>query len=357
MRAIEYHGCDARDASKNERSIVKPITTKCLWDRSLDLGLVFFISFCFCSAAQAQQSGKFFRVGILEANSATSASQRLEGLREGLRELGYVEHQTLALEIRYADGELDRIPGLAAELVSLKLDLLVVSSTPGAIAAKKATKTIPIVFFGVTDPVGAGLIPTLARPAGNITGLTNVAGVLAGKRLELLKEALPKLSRVAVLWDPKVLGSVPQWQESQLPSRQLGIHLHSMEVSSVGKFDEAFRAAIKVGSKALAITLNPLANSNQKLVTQLAVTHRLPAIYPRANFVESGGLMSYGPIVADEGRDAARLVDKILKGAKPAEIPVQQPTKFELVVNLKAAKQIGLTIPPNVLARADRVIR
>jgi putative ABC transport system substrate-binding protein len=306
---------------------------------------------------QAQPNARIARLGVLEANSAAVGARRIEALRQGLRDLGHVEGQNTTIEYRYADGKLDRIPGLAAELVQLKVDVLVVSSTPGALAAKNATKTIPIVFFGVTDPVGAGLVPSLARPAENITGLTNVAAVLSGKRLELLKETVPKISRVAVLWDPKVLGSVPQWKESQLPGRELGMQLHSMEVSSADEYATAFKRAIKAGSTALAVTLNPLANSNQKRVVNLATNNRLPAIFPRADFVESGGLMSYGPIIEAEGRDAARLVEKILKGAKPADLPVEQPTKFELVINLKTAKQIGVTLPPNVLARADRVIR
>ncbi len=306
---------------------------------------------------QAQPNARIARLGVLEANSAAVGARRIEALRQGLRDLGHVEGQNTTIEYRYADGKLDRIPGLAAELVQLKVDVLVVSSTPGAIAAKNATKAIPIVFFGVTDPVGAGLVPSLARPAENITGLTNVAAVLSGKRLELLKETVPKISRVAVLWDPKVLGSVPQWKESQLPGRELGMQLHSMEVSSADEYATAFKRAIKAGSTALAVTLNPLANSNQKRVVNLATNNRLPAIFPRADFVESGGLMSYGPIIEAEGRDAARLVEKILKGAKPADLPVEQPTKFELVINLKTAKQIGVTLPPNVLARADKVIR
>jgi putative ABC transport system substrate-binding protein len=225
------------------------------------------------------------------------------------------------------------------------------------LAAKKATQSIPTVFFGVTDPVGAGIVPSLARPSGNITGLTNVAAVLSGKRLELLKETTPKVSRVAVLWDPNVLGSVPQWEESQRPAKEFGIRLHSMQVSRSEQYAAAFKEAIKAGSNALAVTLNPVANSNQKQVVTLSIQHRLPAVFPRADFVENGGLMSYGPTIAAEGRDAARLVDKIMRGAKPADIPVEQPTKFELVVNLKTAKRIDLAIPRNVLARVDRVIR
>jgi putative ABC transport system substrate-binding protein len=305
----------------------------------------------------AQQNGKGVRIGFLEANSAAVGAARFEALRQGLRDFGHAEGQNLAIEARYADGKLDRIPKLAAELVQLKIDVLVVSSTPGALAAKKATKTIPIVFFGVTDPVGAGLVASLARPAGNITGLTNVAALLSGKRLELLKETLPGLSRVAVLWDPKVLGSVPQWKESQTPAKELRIQLHSMEVSNANEYAAAFNKALAAGTSALAVTLNPVANSNQKQIVSLAASHRLPAIFPRADFVESGGLMSYGPNIAAEGRNAARLVDKVLRGTKPADIPVEQPTKFELLINLNAAKQVGLTIPPSMLSRADQVIR
>ena len=307
--------------------------------------------------ARAQQKSKMPRIGVLEANTEATAAARMEAFRQGLREMGRFEGQNVAIEFRYADGKLDRIPGLAAELVRHKVDVLVASSTPGPLAAKNATTTIPIVCVGVTDPVGAGLVSSLAHPAANITGLTNVAAVLSGKRLELLKETTPQVSRVAVLWDPKVLGSVPQWQESQLPAKKFGIQLHSMEVSSADKYESSFKTAIHAGSTALAVTLNPLANSNQKRVVSLAAQHKMPAIFPRADFVESGGLMSYGPVFAAEGRDAARLVDKVLKGSRPADIPVEQPTKFELVINLKAAKRIGLTIPPNVLARADRVIR
>ena len=309
------------------------------------------------SDAQAQQNLKPVRIGVLDANSQPVAAPRLEAFREGLRELGHSEGQGVLIETRYADGKLDRIPALAMELVQRKIDVFVVSSTPGALAAKMATKLIPIVFFGVTDPVGGGLVPSLARPSGNITGLTNVAAVLSGKRLELLKETTPKISHVAVLWDPNVLGSVPQWQESQRPAKEFGIRLHSMQVSRSEEYTAAFKDAIKAGSDALAVTLNPLANSHQKQVVSLSIQHRLPAIFPRADFVENGGLMSYGPTSAAEGRDAARLVDKIVRGAKPADIPVEQPTKFELVVNLKTAKHMDLTIPGNVLARVDRVIR
>jgi putative ABC transport system substrate-binding protein len=213
------------------------------------------------------------------------------------------------------------------------------------------------VFMGVTDPVTAGLVETMARPGANVTGITNMAAILTGKRLELLKEATTKVSRVAVLWDPKAPGSTPQWEESQQPARQLGLQLYSMEVSSADRYEPAFKEAVNAGNTSIWVTLNPLANSNQKIIADLAIKHRLPSICARSDYADNGCLMAYGPGYSNEGRDGARYVDKILKGTKPADLPVEQPMKFELVINLKTAKQIGLTIPPNVLARADKVIR
>ena len=248
-------------------------------------------------------------------------------------------------------------PALADELVRLKVDVLVTSTTTAALAAKNATRTIPIVFLSVADPVAAGLVDSLARPGGNITGFTNISAVLAGKRLELLKETVPKLSRVAVLWDPEAPGSKQQWKESQLAGRELGLQLHSMEVSSADKYEGAFKEATKARSAALAVTQNPLSVSNRKQIADLAAKNRLPAIYPQGDFVDSGGLMSYGADRTEPYRRAALMVDKILKGAKPADLPVEQPTKFELVINLKTAKALGLTIPPIVLMRAEKVIK
>jgi putative ABC transport system substrate-binding protein len=303
------------------------------------------------AVAQAQQT-KVPKIGWLSPGPGGGR----ELFRREIRELGYVEGKNLAIEYRYAENKLDRLPALADELVRLKVDVLVGASTPVALALKNATRTIPIVFAGVGDPVASGLIDSLARPGGNITGLTNITAVLSGKRLELLKETVPKLSRVAVLWDPQTPSS-PQWQESQLPARELGLQLHSMEVSSGDKYEGAFKEAIKARSTALAVTQSPLIVSYQKRIADLAAKNRLPAIYPRGDFVESGGLMSYGPDQAEPYRRVASMIDKILKGKKPAEIPVEQPTKFEFVINLKTAKQTGLTIPPNVLARADKVIK
>ena len=235
--------------------------------------------------------------------------------------------------------------------------MLVTPGTPAALAAKNATRTIPIVFFRVSDPVALGLVDSLSRPGGNVTGFSNISAVLAGKRLELLKETIPKLSRVAVLWNPHNPGNAQPWKESQLPARELGLQLHSMEVSSADKYEGAFKEAIKARSTALAVAQDALAGSNQKQIADLAIENRLPAIYPRGEFVASGGLMSYGPDRVEPYRRGASMVDRILKGAKPADIPVEQPTKFELVINLKAAKQIGVTIPPEVLARANRLIK
>jgi putative tryptophan/tyrosine transport system substrate-binding protein len=235
--------------------------------------------------------------------------------------------------------------------------VLVGVTTNAVVAAKEATRTIPIVFIGVSDPVAAELVDSLARPGGNLTGFTNIAPVLSGKRLELLKETVPKLSRVAVLWDPRSPGSEPQWKESQLAARELGLQLHSLEVSNADKYEGAFKEATKARSGALAVTLNPVSNSNQKPIADLAIKNRLPTMCARGDYVDNGCLMSYGPSYVAEGRDAARYVDKILKGTKPADLPVEQPMKFEFVINLQTAKQIGLAIPPNVLARGDKVIK
>jgi ABC-type uncharacterized transport system substrate-binding protein len=310
-----------------------------------------------CSSATAQQPPKVQRIGYLTANSSSVELPRVDAFRQGLRALGHIEGQNIVIEYRFTDGKFERLPDLAAELVRLKVDVLVANTTNAALAAKNATRTIPIFFIGVSDPVAAGLVDSFARPGGNITGLTNIAPVLSGKRLELLKETVPKLTRVAVLWDPQNPGSVPQWNESQLAARELGLQLHSMEVSSANKYESAFKEATKAGSTALAVTLNPLANANQKRVVDLAAKSRLPAIYARGQFVDNGGLMSYAPSFTADGRDAARLVDKILKGTQPADLPVEQPTKFELLINLKTAKALGLTIPPLVLMRAEKVIK
>jgi putative tryptophan/tyrosine transport system substrate-binding protein len=323
-------------------------------NKKILVSILAVVILAFVHLAEAQQA-KVPKIGFLGARPAPGSGY--ESFRREFSKLGYVEGKNIAFESRYADNKLDLLPALADELVRLKVDVLLAATTPEALAAKNATSTIPIVFLSVTDPVAAGLVDSLARPGGNITGFTQIGAVLAGKRLELLKETVPKLSRVAVLWNPENPGNVQQWKEIQLPARELGLQLHSMEVSSADKYEGAFKEATKARSAALAVTLDLLANSNQKRITELATKNRLPAIYPRGDYVASGGLMSYGPDQAERFRRVASMVDKILKGRKPADIPVEQPTKFELVINLKAAKQIGLTIPPNVLARADKVIK
>jgi putative tryptophan/tyrosine transport system substrate-binding protein len=308
--------------------------------------------------AEAQQPGKVYRVGFLSGSSSRSPSIGRQSVQRELAALGYVEGKNIAFEYRYAEDKPERSPALADELVRLKVDVIVAGGGNDTQAAKNATTTIPIVFLeSVADPVEQGLVASLARPGGNITGFTTMATVLAGKRLELLKEAIPKLSRVAVLWNPRGTDNPPQWKESQNVARELGLQLHSMEVGNAGDFENAFKEAIKARSGALAVTRYRLSNVYQKRIIELAAKSRLPAIYYREDFVENGGLMSYGADELEPFRRAAAMIDKILKGTKPTDIPVEQPTKFEFVINLKTAKQIGLPIPPNVLARADKVIR
>jgi putative tryptophan/tyrosine transport system substrate-binding protein len=313
------------------------------------------ILFALCVSAQAQQPAKVAKIGGLGSGGGLAPGREL--LQRELHALGYVEGKNMTLEYRYAEGRIDRFSALADELVDLKVDVLVASSTSAAIAAMNATRTIPIVFTSVGDPVAAGLVDSLARPGGNITGVTSIDSVLAGKRLELLKETIPKLSRVAMLWNPQDRGSTQQWKESQLAARELGLQLNSMEVSSSDKFESAFKEAIRNRSAALAVTQHPLASSNRKRIVDLATKNRLPAIYSRGDYVTSGGLMSYGRDETEPYRRAAFMVDKILKGTKPVDIPVEQPTKFQLVINLKTAKALGLTMPPVVMMRAEKVIK
>ena len=307
--------------------------------------------------AQAQQPARIHRIGILISPSASAYSARVEAFRQRLRELGYVEGKNLVIEYRYADGKLDRLPDLAAELVRLKVDIIVTIGPGPTLAAKKASGTIPIVFAGASDPVGTGLVSSLAQPGGNITGLSLMAPDLDGKRLELLKEAFPKVVRVAFLWNPSgARGNLPLI-DMEAAAKALGLKLLSLEVRSLDDFEGAFARAKKERAQALITTTGALINTQQRRVLDFAAKNRLPAIYHYSEFVEAGGLMSYAPDNTDLWRRAADFVDKILKGTKPADMPVEQPTKFELMINLKTAKQIGLTIPPSVLARADKVIK
>ncbi len=312
-------------------------------------------SFILILHAEAQQKPKIPVLGWLSARPPSVLG--LERFRPGLNAIGYTEGKNIVVEARYADNHFDRLPALAAELVDLKVDVIVTPSTIEAVAAKNATKTIPIVFLSTADPVASQLVDSLARPGGNITGMTNLAGMLAGKGIELLKETVPKVSRVAVLWEPRTPGSAQQWKESLFPARELGLQLHSMEVSSLDRLDNAFREAIKSQSTALMVTQSPLFLADQRQITELALKNRLPSIYNRDAWIDNGGLMSYGPDDSEPIRRAAVMVDKILKGIKPADIPVEQPMAFELVINFKTAKGLGLTIPPIVLMRATRVIK
>ena len=324
--------------------------------------LVVLVALAACGAvAESQQSKKVPRIGYLSAQEPATDSARSDAIRLALRELGYVEGQNIAIEYRYAEGKLDRFPELAAELVRLKVDLIVVAAAETAIrAAKNATKTIPIVMLGQgADPVEAGLIESLARPGGNVTGLTNLTRKLGGKRLELLKEAVPKLARVAVLYDPGIPGTTREVKEDlPVAARALRLTVRSWEVRAADDFEKVFTALNKERPDGLYVPGGgQLMFANANRIAGLALKSRLPSMYGRREAVEAGGLMSYNADLADIYRRVAYFVDRILKGAKPADLPVEQPTKFELVINLKTAKQIGLTIPPNVLARADKVIK
>ena len=319
--------------------------------------LVPIVALLLAPGATAVAQPKIARVGYLAAVTATADAPRLEAFRQGLRELGYVEGQNLVIEYRHEGGGFGRLPDLAAELVRQRPDVLVAVTTNAALAMRRATTTIPIVFMGVTDPETAGLVESLSRPGGNTTGITNIATILTGKRLELLKGNLPRLSRVAVLWDPQAPGSVPQWQESQVRARELGLQLHSMEVSSVEGYEAAFKEAVEAHNAAVWVTLNPLANSNQKRIAELALSYRLPSICARSDYSENGCMISYGPGYGTEGKDGARYVDRILRGARPADLPVEQPMKFELVINLVTAQKLDLAIPQSVLFQADKIIR
>jgi putative ABC transport system substrate-binding protein len=307
--------------------------------------------------AEAQQPTKVPRIGFLSAVSPSTISARVEAFRQGLRELGYVEGKNIFIEWRFAEGKFDRLPSLAAELVRLKVDVIVAEAPTSTRSAKQATVTIPIVMMFDEDPVGSGFVASLAHPGGNITGLSSLNPEISGKQLELLKEIVPKLSRVAVLGDVTRPGTPQALREINVTADAFRVHVQYLEVREPKDIEIAFRAASQEHADAVLVLGSPVLNSQRKRVVELAVKSRLPAIYARQEAVEDGGLMSYGVSIADLSRRAATYLDKILKGAKPAELPVEQPEKFELVINLKAAKQIGLTIPPNVLARADKVIK
>jgi ABC-type uncharacterized transport system substrate-binding protein len=325
---------------------------KWLW-----LSVITFVLVASGAVATAQQPKKVPRVGYLATNSLSVISDRVEAFRQGLRELGYVEGKNIVIEWRSAEGKQDRVPALAAELVRLKVDVIVTAGPSVIRPAKEATITIPIVMAFDADPVSSGFVASLARPGGNITGLSTLAPEIGGKQLELLKEIVPKLSRVAVLGSSTAPGTAPSLKETELAAGALGVKLQYLDVLDPKDIETAFRAASKGRADAVLALGSPVFVLQRTQIADLAVKSRLPAIYGQQIFVEDGGLMTYGVSLNDLARRAATYVDKILKGTKPADLPVEQPTKFEFIINLKAAKQIGLTIPPNVLARADRVIR
>jgi putative tryptophan/tyrosine transport system substrate-binding protein len=308
-------------------------------------------------SAEAQEPAKVPRIGYLTAASPSANAARTEAFRQGLRELGYIEGKNIVIEWRYAEGQFDRLPALAAELVSLKVDIIVSGGPQSTRPAKEATPTIPIVMAQDADPVGNGYVASLARPGSNITGLSNLSSELSGKRLELLKETVPRLSRVAVLGNSTEPGNAQALRETKLATEAFKVRFQYLDVLGIKDIETAFRAARKGSADAVLVLPSSILNSHRAQVAELAVKSRLPVIYWQSEWVENGGLMSYGVSFTDLFRRAATYVDKILKGAKPADLPVEQPIKFEFIVNLKAAKQIGLTIPPNVLVRADKVIK
>jgi putative ABC transport system substrate-binding protein len=312
--------------------------------------------FAFFASAEAQPA-KVPRIGHLAATSRSTNPTRDEAFRQGLRDLGYVEGKNIVIEWRYAEGNPDRLPGLAAELVRLKVDVIVSGGSTATHAAKQATSTIPIIMSQDNDPVGNGFVASLAQPGGNITGLATLRSELSGKRLELLREIVPKLSRVAILGTSTNPGNAQSVKETEVAARALDVKLQYLNVLDPKDIESVFGAAINGRADAVLVLASPVLNSRRTRVVELAAKNHLPATYDRRDFGEVGGLLTYGVSVADLDHRAATYVDKILKGAKPADLPVEQPTKFELVINLRTAKQIGLTIPPNVLARADRVIK
>ncbi len=304
----------------------------------------------------AQQSAKLRRIGFLSpfARAATVSSE--EAFRQGLRGLGWVEGQNITIEYRYADGKVERLPDLAADLVRLKVDVIVASVGVDALAAHKVSQTIPIVTAAGGDPVATGLAASLARPGGNVTGSSQMSAQLAGKRLDLLKEIVPKLSRVAVLWNPQGTPSTVNWNEIQLPARRLGVQLQSLEVRSADDYEKVFDEAIKARASALVLTPDPVIDAHLRPIAEFATKNRLPSIFHLTQFVEAGGLAAYGVNRPELFRRAANFVDKILKGARPGDLPIEQATKFELALNLRTAKAIGVSIPQSLVLRADKVI-
>jgi len=308
--------------------------------------------------ADAQQAPKTAKIGILSATTPAALAPSVEAFKQGLRELGWVEGKSFVLEVRYGEGKVERLSELARELVALKMHVIVTPADLSIAAIKRETQTIPIVMALSSDPVGAGFVASLARPGGNITGLSNISPELSGKRVELLREAVPGLSRLALLWNPEVRGAVLDYKEAASAARSLRVEVQSVEMSRAEDLDRAFSTITSWRAQALMLPgINPVGFANRAQIVSFAQRNRLPSMFPTKEYVDSGGLMSYGPSLVDLFRRAAGYVDKILKGAKPADLPVQQPTKFELVINLKTAKALSLTLPQSLLRRADEVIQ
>ena len=323
------------------------------------IGLAVVLAVCLALgplAAAAQESGKVYQIGVLETTSMASNAANLDAFRQGLRELGYVEGRNFMIEYRSADGRRERFPELATELVRLKVDVIVTRGTPAVIAAKNATGTIPVVMAANADPVLSGVVASLARPGGNVTGLSAIVVEVTGKRLQLLREVVPGVSRVAALFNMSNPNDALQWKEMESAAPSLRLQLQLLDVRKPGDFAGAFDAAVKQRAGALVVGIDALTWANHRPIVDLAAKHRLPAIYAGREFVDSGGLVAYGVSYPHLYHRAASFVDKILKGAKPADLPVEQPTKFELAINLKTAKALGLTIPPTILHRADQII-
>ena len=306
---------------------------------------------------EAQQMGKVARVGFLGNSTAALEANLIGPFREGLRDLGYVEGKNIVIEWRWAEGKYERFPSLIAELIASKVDLIVTAGTPASLAVKKATMSIPLVMIAVGDPVATGLVASLARPGGNITGLTSISAEMEGKRLELLREVVPKISHIAVLWNAGSPVQVIQERETRVAAEVLGMKMLSLGVRTQEEIETAFATIVRERPGALLVLADRLFLHHRARIMDFALQHRLPGVQAYVELVEAGGLMSYGPSYPGMHRRAAYFVDRILKGAKPADLPVEAPAKFELVVNLETAKQFGVTIPPNVLARADRVIK
>ena len=305
----------------------------------------------------AQQPGNIARVGFLHPASPQGAEIFLQAFRDGLRELGYVEGKNLQIEVRWGDGKLERLPALATELVQANVNVIVAASSPSIVAASKATRTIPIVMPLSSDPVGDGLVASLARPGGNITGLSVMSPELGEKRIQLLKELFPKVSRaMAVLWNPAYVGMRARFEQAQVAAPAVGLTVRSMEVRDARELDAAFEGITREHPEALLILVDPFTRSQRSRIVEFAAAQRLPAIYESSEFVDVGGLISYGPNIADQFRRAAIYVDKILKGAKPADLPIEQPTSFELVINMSAARALGIKLPESIRLRASRVI-